>query len=97
MIYTQLSNDYKYDTLAEAIYSREVEHFHYDFDRKNFEHLANHLQVSNIYANLPTTFSPSALPFGGWGDSGNHHPGGRGFIRFATDEQVLQEARDTLS
>lgn len=65
--------------------------------RKNFEHLANHLQVSNVYANLPTTFSPSALPFGGWGDSGNHHPGGRGFIRFATDEQVLQEARDSLS
>jgi acyl-CoA reductase-like NAD-dependent aldehyde dehydrogenase len=65
--------------------------------RKNFEHLANHLHASNIYANLPTTFSPSALPFGGWGDSGNHHPGGRYFIRFATDEQVLQEARDTLS
>jgi acyl-CoA reductase-like NAD-dependent aldehyde dehydrogenase len=65
--------------------------------RKNFEHLANHLHASNVYANLPTTFSPSALPFGGWGDSGNHHPGGRHFIRFATDEQVLQEARDTLS
>lgn len=65
--------------------------------RKNFEHLANHLHASNIYANLPTTFSPSALPFGGWGESGNHHPGGRGFIRFASDEQVLQEARDTLN
>ncbi|NBS83483.1 MAG: aldehyde dehydrogenase family protein [Verrucomicrobia bacterium] len=65
--------------------------------RKNFEHLANHLHASNVYANLPTTFSPSALPFGGWGESGNHHPGGRGFIRFASDEQVLQEARDTLS
>lgn len=65
--------------------------------RKNFEHLANHLHASNIYANLPTTFSPSALPFGGWGESGNHHPGGRGFIRFACDEQVLQEARDTLN
>ena len=65
--------------------------------RKNFEHLANHLRASNIYANLPTTFSPSALPFGGWGESGNHHPGGRGFIRFASEEQVLQEARDTLN
>ncbi len=65
--------------------------------RKSFEHLADHLQVANIYANLPTTFAPSALPFGGWGDSGNHHPGGRGFIRFATAEQVVQEARDTLS
>lgn len=65
--------------------------------RKHFEHLANHLRASNVYANLPTTFSPSALPFGGWGESGNHHPGGRGFIRFAADEQVLQEARDSLS
>jgi len=39
MIYTQLSDDYKYDTLADAIYAREIEYFHYDFDRKNFEHL----------------------------------------------------------
>ena len=65
--------------------------------RKTFDHLANHLRASNVYANLPTTFSPSALPFGGWGESGNHHPGGRGFIRFAYDEQVIQEARDSLS
>lgn len=39
MIYTQLSTDYKYDTLAEAIYAREVEYFHYDFDRANFDFL----------------------------------------------------------
>jgi hypothetical protein len=39
MIYTQLTPDYKYDTIAEAIYAREVEFFHYDFDRINFEHL----------------------------------------------------------
>ena len=39
MIYTQLSDDYKYDVLADAMYAREIEHFHYDFDRKNFEHL----------------------------------------------------------
>lgn len=39
MIYTQLTSDYKYDTIAEAIYAREVEYFHYDFDRINFEHL----------------------------------------------------------
>jgi hypothetical protein len=37
MIYTQLSDSYKYDVLADAMYAREVEHFHYDFDRKNFE------------------------------------------------------------
>lgn len=65
--------------------------------RKKFEHFSNHLHAANIYANLPTTMSPSALPFGGWGESGNHHPGGRGLIRFAADEQVLQEAPDSLS
>ncbi|NBQ64599.1 MAG: aldehyde dehydrogenase family protein [Verrucomicrobia bacterium] len=65
--------------------------------RKSFEHFADHLHAANIYANLPTTMSPSALPFGGWGDSGNRHPGGRGLIRFAADEQVLQEAPDSLN
>lgn len=65
--------------------------------RKNFEHFSNHLHAANIYANLPTTMSPSALPFGGWGESGNRHPGGRGLIRFAADEQVLQEAPDSLN
>ena len=39
MIYTQLSPNYKYDTIAEAIYAREVEYFHYDFDRINFNYL----------------------------------------------------------
>ena len=39
MNYEQLPAEYKYDILADAMYAREVEHFHYDFDRKNFEHL----------------------------------------------------------
>lgn len=39
MNYTQLTNTYKYDLLAENIYSREVEYFHYDFDKKNFEQM----------------------------------------------------------
>ena len=39
MDYEQLPTEYKYDVLADAMYAREVEHFHYDFDRKNFEHL----------------------------------------------------------
>jgi hypothetical protein len=43
MIYTQLSTDYKYDTLADAIYAREVEYFHYDFDRANFDFLLSNL------------------------------------------------------
>ena len=39
MNYTQLSNDYKYDTIAQNIYGREIEYFHYDFDKTNFEYL----------------------------------------------------------
>jgi acyl-CoA reductase-like NAD-dependent aldehyde dehydrogenase len=64
--------------------------------RETFEAIARRLEVGNIYANLPTTLSPSTLPFGGLGDSGNRHPGGRGFVRFAADEQAIQIARDSL-
>ena len=55
-----------------------------------FRGLGEHLDVGNLYANLPTTFSPSTLPFGGLRASGNGRPGGRGFIRFTTDEQAVQ-------
>ena len=57
-----------------------------------FRALGERLQVGNLYANLPTTFSPSTLPFGGLRASGNSRPGGRGFIRFTTDEQAVQWA-----
>jgi acyl-CoA reductase-like NAD-dependent aldehyde dehydrogenase len=59
--------------------------------REQFERLVDRLEVGNVYANLPTTFSPSTLPFGGLKSSGNRHPGGRGFIRFTTNEQAVQE------
>ena len=59
-------------------------------DAATFERIGGQLEVGNLYANLPTTFSPSTLPFGGWGDSGNGRPGGRGFIRFTTREQAVQ-------
>ncbi|MEQ1852585.1 MAG: aldehyde dehydrogenase family protein, partial [Chthoniobacteraceae bacterium] len=59
-------------------------------DASLFAKLADEIEAGNIYANLPTTFSPSALPFGGFGQSGNGRPGGRGFIRFTTREQALQ-------
>jgi acyl-CoA reductase-like NAD-dependent aldehyde dehydrogenase len=58
--------------------------------RDRFEDIGRELQVGNLYANLPTTFSPSTLPFGGCGLSGNGKPGARGFIRFTTDEQAVQ-------
>jgi acyl-CoA reductase-like NAD-dependent aldehyde dehydrogenase len=65
--------------------------------RETFAELTNELRVANLYANLPTTFSPSALPFGGWGLSGNGRPGGRGFIRFCTSEQAIQLGKDTFA
>lgn len=39
MTYEQLPAEYKYDMIAQAMYTREVEYFHYDFDRKNFEYI----------------------------------------------------------
>ncbi len=59
-------------------------------DRDRFLAMVDRLEAGNVYQNLPTTFSPGTLPFGGWKNSGNGRPGGRGFVRFATDEQVVQ-------
>ena len=52
MQYTQLSADYKYNTLAEAMYAREVEYFHYDFDRINFEYLLANATDNEFAANI---------------------------------------------
>lgn len=57
---------------------------------ERFDAIGCALHVGNLYRNLPSTFSPSTLPFGGLGISGNGKPGGRGFIRFAADEQAVQ-------
>ena len=57
MDYEQLSTDYKYDTLADAMYAREVEHFHYDFDRKNFEHLLANATDNEFAANVAERLS----------------------------------------
>ncbi len=61
--------------------------------RETFRRIGDQLEVGNLYHNLPTTFSPSTLPFGGLGASGNGKPGGRGFVRFAGDEQAVQWLR----
>jgi succinylglutamic semialdehyde dehydrogenase len=55
-----------------------------------FHAIGDRLGVGNLYWNLPTTLSPSTLPFGGLGISGNGKPGARGFVRFAADEQAVQ-------
>ena len=52
MKYEQLTAEYKYDTLADAIYAREVEYFHYDFDRKNFEHLLANATDNEFASNV---------------------------------------------
>ncbi len=39
MNYKQLTETYKADTIANAMYAREIEYFHYEFDVRNFEHL----------------------------------------------------------
>lgn len=52
MKYEQLPAEYKYDTLADAVYAREVEYFHYDFDRKNFEHLLVNATDNEFAANV---------------------------------------------
>jgi hypothetical protein len=52
MNYEQLPIEYKYDTLADAMYAREVEYFHYDFDRKNFEHLLANATDNEFAANI---------------------------------------------
>ena len=59
-------------------------------DPEGFKRLGAGLSVGNLYQNLPTTFSPSTLPFGGWGSSGNGRPGARGFVRFGVREQAVQ-------
>lgn len=74
--------------LTTSIFTRSAQLFHT---------VAQELFVGNIYANLPTTFSPSTLPFGGLGDSGNGRPAGRGFIRFTTAEQTVQTALNSFT
>lgn len=52
MIYTQLPIEYKYDVLADAMYGREIEYFHYDFDRINFEHLLANATDNEFASNV---------------------------------------------
>jgi hypothetical protein len=52
MIYSQLPSSYKYDTLADAVYGREVEYFHYDFDRMNFEYILKDLPECEYRTNI---------------------------------------------
>jgi hypothetical protein len=59
MKYVQLNSTYKDDTIAEAMYAREVEYFHYEFDAINFEVILksekNELRRTDLQDRLSTT------------------------------------------
>lgn len=52
MKYAQLPIEYKYDVIADAMYARETEYFHYDFDRINFEYLLANAADNEFAANV---------------------------------------------
>lgn len=52
MKYTQLPQTYCDDVLAEAIYAREVEFFHYLFDKTNFVKLLQDLPHGDYRINI---------------------------------------------
>ena len=52
MKYEQIPPTYRDDLIAEALYSREIEYFHYDFDRINFEHILKDLPESDYRTNI---------------------------------------------
>lgn len=44
MEYNLINPNYKYDTLAQALRGRQQEHFHYNFDKTNFEQMLTTLE-----------------------------------------------------
>ena len=52
MEYEQLTQEYRDDHLAEAMYGREAEWFHYDFDRINFEKMLRSDVSKEVRADL---------------------------------------------
>ena len=59
MKYKLLLDTYKDDTIANAMYSREVEYFHYEFDACNFEYILDNapkeFDTSDIQERLDST------------------------------------------
>ena len=52
MNYKQLPNTYKYDIIAEALYGRELEYFHYEFDAINFRKMLEGMHPGEYRDNL---------------------------------------------
>jgi acyl-CoA reductase-like NAD-dependent aldehyde dehydrogenase len=94
-IFSPVASIESFETFSEAAARQGVTHFGltasvFTSSEKTFRATGEYLEVGNLYWNLPTTFSPSTLPFGGFRASGNGKPGARGFMRFAADEQAVQ-------
>ena len=61
MIYTQLPKNYKHEVIAEAIYGREMEHFHYDFDKQNFERILETAQDGDYKTDVEKRLSDTLM------------------------------------
>ena len=64
MKYEQLSDEYQADTLADALYAREVEFFHYDFDRGNFEKMIESMPPSPFRESIQARLSETLVQMG---------------------------------
>ena len=64
MKYTQLPQTYRDDVLADAIYAREVEFFHYDFDRTNFIELLKDMPSGDYRANIQSRLESTVEQMG---------------------------------
>ena len=65
MKYKQIDPTYKDDVIAEALHSREHEHFHYELDRQNFEFMLTTLpegaQREYVKERLRTTLEQMSI------------------------------------
>lgn len=64
MKYEQLSDEYQADTLADALYAREVEFFHYDFDRGNFEKMIESMPPSQFRESIQARLNETLVQMG---------------------------------
>lgn len=60
----------------------------YGSQEKDFDYVADNVEVGLAYWNRPTVGASGKLPFGGWKQSGNHHPAGLFAIYGSTQVQA---------
>lgn len=57
-------------------------------NRSDYDYVADRVQCGLVYYNRPTVGASGRLPFGGWGQSGNHRPAGLFAIYCSTQVQA---------